>query len=182
MVQGRGFRERQEPGEANVRARNEYERALRRAAWRRIQSRLRHKCNELLSTESVLEELPITSIQDLGIRKVDVQRIVGSSGRYRDFDLNFLPIRREHDGRWTNVAMARQQGVELPPPVLYKIGDAYFVEDGNHRISVIRWRGEAQIEAKVIEIDLDGLSTEPACTRFGLKKVKQTEMGRDSSD
>src|SRR5215208_981454 len=41
---------------------------------------------------------------------------------------------------------------ELPPVSLYKIGDAYFVQDGNHRISVARQRGVEMIDAEVIEL------------------------------
>ena len=35
---------------------------------------------------------------------------------------------------------------------LYKIGDAYFVRDGNHRVSVARYHGVATIDAEVVEI------------------------------
>ena len=35
---------------------------------------------------------------------------------------------------------------------LYKIGDAYFVEDGNHRVSVARYQGVQWIDAEVVEL------------------------------
>ena len=35
---------------------------------------------------------------------------------------------------------------------LYKIGNAYFVRDGNHRVSVARYHGVAAIDAEVVEI------------------------------
>jgi len=34
---------------------------------------------------------------------------------------------------------------------LHKIGDSYFVEDGNHRVSVARYQGVETIEAEVTE-------------------------------
>ena len=35
------------------------------------------------------------------------------------------------------------------------MGDVYFVKDGNHRVSVARERGQAFIDANVIEIKVD---------------------------
>jgi hypothetical protein len=53
--------------------------------------------------------------------------------------------------------------------VLYKVGEGYLVEDGNHRTSVARTRGEETIRAIVIEIDTSALIPEPSCTRLGYK-------------
>ena len=40
----------------------------------------------------------------------------------------------------------------LPLPVrLYKLGGSYYVEDGNHRVSVARYQGVKWIEAEVTE-------------------------------
>ena len=54
-------------------------------------------------------------------------------------------------GRWKNVDRAYYQDVRLPPVQLYKVGDVYFVKDGNHRVSVARERGVEFIDAEVIE-------------------------------
>jgi hypothetical protein len=40
----------------------------------------------------------------------------------------------------------------LPAVSLYKIGEHYFVRDGNHRVSVARFHGAAAIDAEVVEI------------------------------
>lgn len=42
--------------------------------------------------------------------------------------------------------------VDLPPLSLYKVGDAYFVEDGNNRASVARYQGAEMIDAEVVEL------------------------------
>ena len=60
-------------------------------------------------------------------------------------------------------------GTGLPPVTLYKVGDAYFVEDGNHRVSVARMSGQEFVRAIVIEVDSSTLTTEPSCTRLGFK-------------
>ena len=147
----------------------DYEHARRRAFWRKIRSLLGRKCNDLLPAERVLKNLLNQDFRTLGLQQVPIERIVGSSGRYRDFDLAFLPLRQEHDGRWQSIARARRQGINLPPPLLYQVGDAYFVEDGNHRISVASAGGQEHIEANVIAIDASILNAEPSCTRLSYK-------------
>jgi hypothetical protein len=87
-----------------------------------------------------------------GIRPVEVEKITGSVGRYKDFDGDFLPRKKSMCQRWNRVDRAYHQGVELPAVSLYKIGDAYFVRDGNHRVSVARYHEAAAIDAEVVEI------------------------------
>ena len=41
--------------------------------------------------------------------------------------------------------------INLPPVVLYKVGDVYFVVDGHHRVSVAREQGQTFIDAEIRE-------------------------------
>jgi hypothetical protein len=86
-----------------------------------------------------------------GVRVVDTEKIVGSVGRRRDFDRCFMPLRAAAGDRWKRVDLAFHRGVDLPPVSLYKLGDSYFVEDGNHRVSVARYHGVPGVEADVTE-------------------------------
>jgi hypothetical protein len=86
-----------------------------------------------------------------GIQVVDAKKIVGSVGRRRDFDRCFMPLRMSTGGRWKRVDLAFYRDRVLPPVSLYKLGDAYFVEDGNHRVSVARYHGVPAVEADVTE-------------------------------
>ncbi len=88
----------------------------------------------------------------MGKREVDVSKIVGSVGRYRQFDSGFMPKKASLRGKWARVDRAFVGGEELPPVSLYKIGDQYFVEDGNHRVSVARYQGVEMIDAEVVEL------------------------------
>lgn len=88
----------------------------------------------------------------LGLREVEVAEIVGSVGRCRDFDRSFMPLRRDLETRWNGVCRALCAGKVLPPVSLYKVDAAYFVRDGNHRVSVSRYRGVQTIEAEVVEL------------------------------
>jgi len=104
-----------------------------------------------------------------GLQSVPLEQIVGSAGRYNDFDLAYNPRRKTTKQRWVNVAKAKYQGAKMPPVLLYKVGEAYFVEDGNHRVSVARSNGEKLIEANVMEIDASNLKPKSSCTRLGFK-------------
>jgi hypothetical protein len=87
-------------------AQKEYDRARRQAFWRRVRAYLGHKCNDLLPAEWIMEAVRDSESHNLGLKEVPLERIVGSSGRYRDFDLSFLPLRQETDGRWLSIARA----------------------------------------------------------------------------
>jgi hypothetical protein len=132
----------------------DFRRALLRASLLRWKPRLRgnNRHERLLSFEEAESGWVRCRQAYLGIRTVEVERIVGSVGRSRDFDSSFLPIRLNMSGRWGRVDRAYHQGVELPAVSLYKIADAYFVVDGNHRVSVARYHKAAAINAEVLEI------------------------------
>ena len=51
--------------------------------------------------------------------------------------------------------MITRSGIGLPPIDVYKVGEVYFVLDGNHRVSVARQEGFTHIQAHVIEVKTD---------------------------
>jgi hypothetical protein len=132
----------------------DFSRARRRAFLRRIGAYLRRDpgSNQLLSFEEVKDALGAVSQVYLGMREVPVSKIVGSVGRHRDFDRAFLPSKPDLGTRWRRIDEIMHSAEELPPVSLYKIGDAYFVQDGNHRVSVARQQGVEMIDAEVIEL------------------------------
>ena len=132
----------------------DYHRALRKASLHRLRDRVlrRSAHGYALSFEEAKSALRLWSQVYRGMRTVEVEKIVGSVGRCRDFDESFLPVKVSMSGRWGRVDRAYHQGVELPAVSLYKIGETYFVRDGNHRVSVARYHGAAAIDAEVVEI------------------------------
>ncbi|MDQ4127068.1 MAG: hypothetical protein M3151_03810, partial [Actinomycetota bacterium] len=80
---------------------------------------------------------------------VRTTEIVGSVGRCSEFDGAFMPINGRARARWQRKDRAFRRGEELPLVSLYKIGDSYFVQDGNHRVSVARYHGVPWIDAEV---------------------------------
>jgi hypothetical protein len=105
----------------------------------------------LLSYDEVKEKLHIGGPIHRGLRTVEIARIVGSVNRYADFDRAFLPTHNRIANRWQNIDRAFYEDISLPPVVLYKVGDVYFVVDGHHRVSVARQQGQEFIEAEVRE-------------------------------
>lgn len=132
----------------------DFSRARRRAFLRRIGAYLRKDpgSNQLLSFDEVKSALGAVEQVYLGMRIVEVAKIVGSVGRHRDFDRAFLPSKGDLGARWKRIDEMMHRAEELPPISLYKIGDAYFVRDGNHRVSVARQQGVEMIDAEVIEL------------------------------
>jgi len=136
-------------------AAKEFASARKKALLRQIWAFLRRNpgYNRLLSFEEVAEPLdPWRQAYFLGGQAVPVGRIVGSEGRYADFDDEFLPLKGSSEERWRSVYVALRRGEELPPVSLLKVGDSYFVRDGNHRVSVARWMGVEALGAEVVEV------------------------------
>ena len=135
--------------EAQVEA--DFSRARRRAFFGRMAARLRRECSRLLAFGEVREGHLAHNRRGLGLRDVEVSKIVGSVGRNEAFDRGFMPTKASLAERWMRVDRAFHRGLDLPAVRLYKIGNSYFVEDGNHRVSVARYQGLQTIEADVTE-------------------------------
>ena len=88
---------------------------------------------------------------DRGICRVPLEQIVGSVGRYHDFDSQFKLKGHVPPDRLISVKRAMRQGKALPPVKLYKIKDEYYVLDGNHRIAAAKEFGYSDIRAKIVE-------------------------------
>ncbi len=133
---------------------HDFHRARRKASLRRLRNRLgRDSAHEhLLSFEEAKDALTRWTQAYQGMRIVEVNKITGSVGRYRDFDGSFLPLKVSMGERWGRIDRAYHRGDELPAVSLYKIGEAYFVRDGNHRVSVAKYHKAAAIDAEVVEI------------------------------
>ena len=135
-----------------VQAEADFDRARRRAFFGRIAARLRRECSRLLALGEIGEGHLAHNRRRLGLKDVEVSKIVGSVGRHEAFDRAFMPTKASLAERWKRVDRAFHRGLDLPAVRLYKMGDAYFVEDGNHRVSVARYQGVETIEADVTEI------------------------------
>lgn len=130
----------------------DFKKLRRQAALQQILARFTGKSAALLSFGEVTQALKMVGEMERGLQTIPVSSIVGSVGRYDDFTRSFLPRKAFDMERWTNVRLAAQQSAELPPINVYQIGDAYFVLDGNHRVSIARQMGQEYISAVVTEV------------------------------
>jgi hypothetical protein len=130
-----------------------------KARTKEIFSRIMHFMNagrdRLLSLNAVKEILKPKSESYKGMQVVPIKLIVGSEGRYRDFNKYFLPKSEHLRSRWQRVDEARLNDIILPPIQLYEAGGVYFVRDGNHRVSVAKAQGVEMVDAEVTSLSTE---------------------------
>jgi nucleotide-binding universal stress UspA family protein len=131
---------------------NDFYTAHRKAALKSVVSKLTGEDIDLLSYDEVLKKLRLQGRVSRGMQEIPLDKIIGSVGRYTDFTRDFLPRKTSDSQRWVSVKMATESLSGVPPIEVYKVGDYYFVQDGNHRVSIARQNGQSQIEAYVTEV------------------------------
>src|SRR5215216_2636811 len=130
----------------------DFQSARQRASIQEILARVTGKSNQLLSYDEIAEKLKLHARTERGLRQIPLYAIVGSVGRYTDFTRTFLPRRVGDRERWARVKTVMEGDTGLPPIEVYKVGEVYFVIDGNHRVSIARQSEFKSIEARVIEV------------------------------
>lgn len=115
---------------------------------------------------------------DRGIHSVPLEQIVGSVGRYHDFDSQFKLKNHVPPDRLISVKQAMREGKPLPPVKLYKIKDEYYVLDGNHRIAVAKEIGRSEIMAKIVEFIPSSNTLENIIYREKSEFVEQTGLSQ----
>jgi len=134
---------------------HDFQAAQQKAGIQEVLARFTGKSAQLLSYDDVAEKLKLRIRVERGLQNIPLEAIVGSVGRYTDFTRTFLPRRMGDQERWARVKTAMESGEILPPIEVYKVGDVYFVVDGNHRVSIARQEKFKTIEARVIEFNTD---------------------------
>ena len=144
MSQGQNYQQRLNEG------RHKFQSVYNKAFWRELLSQLTGRHQDLLNFDEIRSRLHLHEEHYEGVRDVPLEQIAGSVGRYKDFTATFLPRKSGMKERWSRV-YALANSLEGPPPIeLYKVGDVYFVRDGNHRVSVARQLGAKTIQAHVV--------------------------------
>ena len=131
----------------------DFRRARRRSFFNQVRETLSGQRRRLLAFDEVREKLHLGGPVYRGLQSVPLDEIIGSVNRYRDFDRLFLPTQSHTEDRWRRINRAWYEEINLPPVMLYKVGEVYFVVDGNHRVSVARDRGQQFIDAEVREVE-----------------------------
>jgi hypothetical protein len=140
---------------AQAEARERFRRSVTQAQMSDLLGLATGADRDLVSYDEVVAKLHARQQIEKGTQMVPLENIVGSVGRYRDFTRNFLPRAGVNEERWTRLDAALNSMEGFPPVELFKVGEVYFVRDGNHRVSVARANGSTHIEAYVTEIETD---------------------------
>jgi hypothetical protein len=133
----------------------DFGRARRRRALSRLAARLRGEPGDvdvILPFEEVVEALGRKGERSLGLQVIELDSIVGTVDRGREFDRSFRPKSGRLRPRWERIAEAQRRGQSMPPIDVYRIGEVHFVKDGHHRVSVARALGHDKIDAYVTEV------------------------------
>jgi len=131
---------------------SDFHSSRRKAQIEAVLNRFTGRSTDLLHYEDVRRQFRAGGSVERGLVNVPIDSIIGSVGRYQDFSRTFLPRQDSDEQRWARVKMGVTDLTGLPPVELYRLGDAYFVLDGHHRISVARAIGASHIEAYVKEV------------------------------
>lgn len=133
-----------------------FQQARRRVMFNQWMNIVKGKTDKLLSFEEVRKTLNLRQSRNLGLRSINLDKIVGSVGRHKDFTSDFLPRfdSKLMEGRWRKLYDLANGLQGFPPINLFKVGSAYFVEDGHHRLSVARMNEAKTIEAYVTDYDV----------------------------
>jgi nucleotide-binding universal stress UspA family protein len=113
------------------------------------------RTHPLRSFHEDAERAGMLTQRKLGIRTIEISRIVGSVGRHQELGPDFRPPsrrrRRPDEDRFRGISRAVQSGVEMPPIDVYKLGFGYYVLDGHHRLAAALRNGQVEIDANVTE-------------------------------
>lgn len=131
---------------------DDFNKAHTKAFINEIQHLLSPEEASLISLNDVKQMIKPNNETYVGMKVIPIDKIVGSEGRYKDFDNRFFPKSTHLKNRWQHVDEAAIQDITLPPIKVYEIAGLYFVRDGNHRVSVAKTRGTEFIDAEVVSL------------------------------
>ncbi|MCI3949756.1 MAG: chromosome partitioning protein ParB [Acidimicrobiales bacterium] len=142
-------------GNPSADAADDFNRVRRQHVVGRLVARLRGAPDDIdviLPFDEVVAALGRRGLRDLGLRLVDLDTVVGTVDRTRDFDRQFRPTTNRPRQRFERLAAAIRRGEPIDPIDVYRVGEAHFVRDGHHRVAVARALGIPSLEAHVVEV------------------------------
>ena len=138
-------------------AREDYVKAAR-LGKRDYQARmLRGEKPTLLVLDDIMPEIGTYREMPLGLVQIPIDRIVGTKteGRSSSFAGNFMPIlgdESEFASKWSKLSTSQAEEGIRDPIKAYEYMNYFFVEEGNKRVSVMKFFGAVSIPGNVIRI------------------------------
>lgn len=148
---------------------SDFSKARNKAFINELQHLLNPDETKMISFSQMKKFLKPQNETYIGMKTIPISKIVGSEGRYKDFDNQFLPKNSFMKERWEHVDEAVIKDIVLPPISVYELGGLYFVRDGNHRVSVAKSKGVEFIDADIISLQTE-IRLYPVRTLAGMIK------------
>ena len=135
----------------------DYRKALKQGqkTFRACVARGQHPYPQVL--DDILENANIERAEPLGVVDVPMELIVGTktAGRKRAFARDFMPLlpeKSEFAVKWVTLCRAQVQEGIRDPIVAYEFLNRFYVQEGNKRVSVLKYFGAASIPATVTRL------------------------------
>ena len=133
----------------------DFSRARNKALINEMQHLLNPEEAQMISFNQIKQIIKPENETYMGMQEIPISKIVGSEGRYKDFDNQFFPKNSFMKERWERVDSALINDIVLPPIRVYELAGLYFVRDGNHRVSVAKSKGVEFIDAEVVSLQTE---------------------------
>ena len=107
--------------------------------------------------DDILVNVNIVSQEPLGLVEIPAESIVGTktSGRHTAFAPNFMPLLEadtEFAAKWSNLCEAHlEEGIQNPI-LAYEFMNRFYVQEGNKRVSVLKYYGAVKIAGTVTRL------------------------------
>ena len=142
------------PGVTWPEADDRFTRLVRARGRARLRRRLRGLAPQRLEVVDDRAGWALTAARrPLGVRAIPIDSITATVEdlKAQAFDCEFRPDRASGE-HWKRLWMAQARGAPMPPVSVYRVGARHVVRDGHHRVSVARERGLTVIDADVVEL------------------------------
>jgi len=139
-------------------AREEYIKAKRLAQKEMKELRLQGKETAPAVLDDILGEGFVGAVQEIGVVNIPAERIVGTktAGRISAFSPGFLPLldpETEFAQKWMHLCADHMSDEGIRNPIVcYEYLGNFYVQEGNKRVSVLRYFGASQIPGTVYRI------------------------------
>ena len=139
-------------------AREEYLKARRLAQKETRELRLQDKETVPAVLEDILGENTLASELEVGLVNIPIERIVGTktAGRVAAFSASFMPLlgtETEFAQKWMHLCVAHMSDEGIRNPIIcYEYLGNFYVQEGNKRVSVLKYFGAIHIPGLVYRI------------------------------
>mgnify|MGYP003163305934 CR=1 FL=1 len=136
----------------------EHYRAAQKAGKKDLQTRTSQKLSvEMPALDAILEHVDISGEVPLGLVDIPTELIVGTKtcGRASSFAPNFMPILGENTefaAKWSSLCDAHLKEGIRDPIVAYEYMNHYYIQEGNKRVSVLKYFDAISIPGYVTRI------------------------------